>query len=63
VAGEISGAFFALRLRIDPTPRKPSPAQIRDRIGGAFSRMPAAKTNVSNPPSVAAKEPIHFLAW
>ena len=30
--------------------------------GGAFSPMPPAKTSVSNPPSAAAKEPIHFFA-
>ena len=61
-SGEISGAFFALRFWFSSMPRKPSPSQIRSRMSGAFSPMPPAKTSVSNPPSAAAKEPIHFLA-
>ena len=32
------------------------------RTSGAFSPIPPVKTSVSNPPSAAAKEPIHFLA-
>src|ERR1051326_279732 len=60
-SAEISGAFFALRFLSSSMPRKPSSLQILSRLSGAFSPMPPAKTSVSNPPSAAAKEPIHFF--
>src|ERR1035437_3422519 len=61
-SGEMSGALVALRFRCSSTPRKPRSWQIRSRMSGACSPMPPAKTSVSNPPSAAAKEPIHFFA-
>ena len=62
VGVEITAAFVALRGLLNSIPRKRSPSQMRVRISGAFSPMPPAKTSVSNPPSAAAKEPIHFFA-
>ena len=59
---EITAAVFALRDLSSSMPRKFSPSQMRARTTGAFSPMPPAKTSVSNPPSAAAKEPIHFFA-
>ena len=59
---EITPAVSALRDSCSAMPRKPSPSQMRARTSGAFSPMPPAKTSVSNPPSAAAKAPIHFFA-
>ena len=60
---EITAAVFALRGLSSSMPRKFNPPQMRARTTGAFSPMPPAKTRVSNPPSAAAKESIHFFAW
>jgi len=38
-------------------------SQMRLRITAEFSPMPPAKTNVSRPPSPAARAPVAFLAW
>ncbi len=63
VSAEIMPSFAAFRFSSSSIPGNPSPSQIRARIVGAFSPMPAANTSVSNPLSAAANAPIHFLTW
>src|SRR5581483_1833335 len=58
----ITGAADSLAAASSCRPRKSKPAQIRARMGAAFSPMPAEKTSVSRPLSTAAYAPIHLRA-
>src|SRR5215475_4887102 len=61
-AVEIRGAFLEFASASNSTPNQAEALQMRWRISGEFSPIPAVNTSPSNPPRTDVKAPISLAA-